>query len=147
MVSTYTGMSVQPNKAIVGANAFAHEAGIHQDGVLKNPQTYEIMTPESVGIKSSLVLGKHSGRNAFNSRLEELGFTLTKEELNKAFKNFKKLADAKKEVTDNDLVALVCDQSDDEGEPVKVETWRLENVHITSGQWLCDSLLVRLVRC
>ena len=111
MVSNYTGMIVQPNKAIVGANAFAHEAGIHQDGMLKNQQTYEIMTPETVGLdKSRLVLGKHSGRHAFRVRLEELGFELSDEQLEMAFARFKDLADKKKTVTDADLEALVADE-------------------------------------
>ena len=111
MVSNYTGMVVQPNKAIVGSNAFAHEAGIHQDGILKDQRTYEIMTPETIGLnQSSLVLGKHSGRHAFKVRLEELGFHLTEAELNTAFQRFKELADKKKSVTDADLEALVADE-------------------------------------
>ncbi len=111
MVSNYTGMIVQPNKAIVGSNAFAHEAGIHQDGMLKNQQTYEIMTPETVGLNQSrLVLGKHSGRHAFRVRLEELGFTLNDDELRTVFSRFKELADKKKTVTDADLEALVADE-------------------------------------
>lgn len=110
LVSTITGFSVQPNKAIVGANAFAHESGIHQDGMLKNAQTYEIMTPESVGLtRSTLVMGKHSGRHAFKSKLEELGFKLSDNQLQDAFVRFKDLADRKKEVFDEDLVALVDD--------------------------------------
>lgn len=96
LISKITGMVVQANKAIVGANAFAHEAGIHQDGVLKERTTYEIMRPEDIGIPSSkIVLGKHSGRHAFKKRLEELGFSLTEEEINRAFERFKKLADQK----------------------------------------------------
>jgi 2-isopropylmalate synthase len=111
MVSTITGFPVQPNKAIVGANAFAHESGIHQDGVLKNAQTYEIMTPESVGLKkSNLVMGKHSGRHAFREKLKELGYALGDNAVNDAFKRFKDLADKKKEVFDEDLVALVDDE-------------------------------------
>ncbi len=111
MVSNYTGMPVQPNKAIVGSNAFAHEAGIHQDGMLKNKQTYEIMTPETVGLtQSRLVLGKHSGRHAFRVRIQELGFELSDAELNTAFGRFKELADKKKTVTDADLEALVADE-------------------------------------
>jgi 2-isopropylmalate synthase len=111
MVSNYTGISVQPNKAIVGANAFAHEAGIHQDGMLKHHDTYEIMRPETVGLQqSSLVLGKHSGRHAFKVRLAEMGYELTDEELNEAFSRFKELADKKKTVTDADLAALITDQ-------------------------------------
>ena len=111
LVSTITGFSVQPNKAIVGANAFAHESGIHQDGMLKNAQTYEIMTPESVGLtKSNLVLGKHSGRHAFRTKLKELGYELGDNAVQTAFKRFKDLADAKKEIFDDDLVALVDDE-------------------------------------
>ncbi len=111
MVSNYTGIPVQPNKAIVGANAFAHEAGIHQDGMLKHQDTYEIMRPETVGLlRSSLVLGKHSGRHAFRVRLEDMGYGLNDEELEEAFFRFKELADKKKVVTDADLVALIADQ-------------------------------------
>ncbi|MBT3915846.1 MAG: 2-isopropylmalate synthase [Rhodospirillaceae bacterium] len=110
LVSTVTGFTVQPNKAIVGANAFAHEAGIHQDGVLKNAQTYEIMTPESVGLKESkLVMGKHSGRHAFREKLIELGFDLGDNAVQDAFKRFKDLADVKKDVYDEDIVAIVDD--------------------------------------
>ncbi len=112
LVSQITGFPIQPNKAIVGANAFAHEAGIHQDGMLKNASTYEIMTPESVGlIQSNLVLGKHSGRHAFTQKLNELGFKLGDNAIEDAFKRFKELADKKKDVFDEDLVALVDDQS------------------------------------
>jgi 2-isopropylmalate synthase len=111
MVSSFTGISVPPNKAVVGANAFAHEAGIHQDGVLKHQQTYEIMTPETVGLSASqLVLGKHSGRHALRVRLEELGFELSDEDVATAFKRFKKLADKKKTITDGDLEAIVADE-------------------------------------
>jgi 2-isopropylmalate synthase len=111
MVSNYTGMHVQPNKAIVGANAFAHESGIHQDGVLKNASTYEIMTPESVGLaQSQLVLGKHSGRHALKMRLKELGYNVEGDALNQVFARFKELADAKKNVTDADLQALIADE-------------------------------------
>jgi 2-isopropylmalate synthase len=111
LVSNYTGMVVQPNKAIVGANAFAHEAGIHQDGMLKNNQTYEIMRPEDVGVnQSKLVLGKHSGRHALRARLAELGHSLDETELDKAFARFKELADRKKVITDADLEALIADE-------------------------------------
>ncbi len=111
LVSTITGFNVQPNKAIVGANAFAHESGIHQDGMLKNAQTYEIMTPESVGLhKSSLVLGKHSGRAAFKEKLRELGYDLGDNAIQEAFKRFKDLADVKKDVFEEDIVALVDDE-------------------------------------
>ena len=111
LVSTITGFTVQPNKAIVGANAFAHESGIHQDGMLKHAQTYEIMTPKSVGLtKSTLVMGKHSGRHAFRVKLKELGYELGDNALQEAFRRFKDLADKKKEVYDEDLVALVDDE-------------------------------------
>jgi 2-isopropylmalate synthase len=111
MLSTITGFDVQPNKAIVGRNAFAHEAGIHQDGVLKNASTYEIMTPESVGwAKNSLVLGKHSGRAAFRDKLNTLGYSIGDNQLNDAFRRFKDLADRKKVVFDEDIVALVDDE-------------------------------------
>lgn len=111
LISTITGFSVQPNKAIVGANAFAHESGIHQDGMLKHAGTYEIMTPESVGLnKSTLVMGKHSGRAAFKSKLAELGYELGDNEMQDAFVRFKDLADKKKDVYDEDIVALVDDQ-------------------------------------
>ncbi|MEN8077140.1 2-isopropylmalate synthase [Clostridioides difficile] len=108
IVAHLSGISVQPNKAIVGTNAFAHESGIHQDGVLKNRETYEIMTPESVGFKTSnMVLGKHSGRHAFEDRIIELGYNLTKEQINEGFKKFKDLADKKKEISDKDIEAIV----------------------------------------
>jgi 2-isopropylmalate synthase len=111
LVSNYTGIVVQPNKAIVGANAFAHEAGIHQDGMLKHQLTYEIMRPESVGVtQTRLVLGKHSGRHALKTRLNELGYALNEGELDKAFARFKDLADKKKVITDADLEALVADE-------------------------------------
>ena len=129
LVSNLTGMPVQHNKAIVGKNAFAHESGIHQDGVLKERTTYEIMNPEMIGIvQNNIVLGKHSGRHAFQTRLEELGFYLTKEELDKAFTRFKELADKKKEITDNDLEAIIEDE-------IKVipQKYQLEHLHISSG--------------
>lgn len=108
LLTQLTGITVQPNKAIVGANAFAHEAGIHQDGMLKNPLTYEIMTPESVGIKASnLVLGKHSGRHALANRVRELGYDLSSSELNRVFQEFKRLADLKKTVFDEDIESIV----------------------------------------
>ena len=102
---------VQPNKAIVGANAFAHEAGIHQDGMLKHAGTYEIMRPEDVGlVRSNLVMGKHSGRHAFRKKLEELGYELGDNALDEVFARFKELADKKKEIFDEDLIALVDDE-------------------------------------
>jgi len=110
LLSAITGFTVQPNKAIVGANAFAHESGIHQDGMLKNAQTYEIMTPESVGLtRSKLVMGKHSGRHAFVEKLKELGFELNHNEVQDVFQRFKDLADHKKDVYDEDLMALIDD--------------------------------------
>ena len=111
LVSMITGIVVQPNKAIVGANAFAHEAGIHQDGVLKNKMTYEIMEPETIGLASNrLVLGKHSGRHAFRNRLSELGYDLTDQEVDRAFKKFKELADKRKELLDEDIEALIAEE-------------------------------------
>jgi 2-isopropylmalate synthase len=111
LVSNYTGIVVQPNKAIVGANAFAHEAGIHQDGMLKHQTTYEIMRPEDVGVnQSKLVLGKHSGRHALRSRLAEMGHSLDELELDKAFARFKEVADRKKVITDLDLEAIITDE-------------------------------------
>lgn len=113
LVQQITGQSVQVNKAIVGANAFAHESGIHQDGMLKNRGTYEIMTPESVGLtKSNLVMGKHSGRHAFKDKLKELGINLGDNALEDAFNRFKALADKKKEVFDEDIISLVDPESD-----------------------------------
>ena len=116
LLSTVTGIAVQPNKAIVGANAFAHEAGIHQHGVLMDKETYEIMTPESIGLNANkLVLGKHSGRHAFIARLNELGYDLPKEDIEKAFVRFKALADKKKEIFDEDLDAIVAEHLGDTG--------------------------------
>ena len=121
LVSAITGFVVQPNKAIVGANAFAHESGIHQDGMLKHAGTYEIMTPESVGLtRSKIVLGKHSGRHAFREKLAELGYGLGDNALADAFKRFKDLADAKKEVFDEDIVALVDDEIAHAGERIRL---------------------------
>jgi 2-isopropylmalate synthase len=129
LVSNYTGMHVQPNKAIVGANAFAHEAGIHQDGVLKNSTTFEIMTPESVGLaQSRLVLGKHSGRHALKARLNELGYNIDGDALNQVFARFKDLADAKKTVTDADLEALIADEFHG-----PEEVFSLMDVQVTCG--------------
>ena len=129
LVTKITGISVQPNKAIVGANAFAHESGIHQDGLLKEKSTYEIITPESVGLYSAkLVLGKHSGRHAFKTRLKELGYVITEEELNKTFERFKRLADQKKEIFDEDIEALISE------DVTKVaEFFSLVDLQIVSG--------------
>ncbi|MDR4945590.1 2-isopropylmalate synthase [Neobacillus cucumis] len=110
LVSRLTGMMVPPNKAVVGRNAFAHESGIHQDGVLKNALTYEIITPELVGVNSNdLVLGKHSGRHAFKDKIEQMGYTLSADKLAEAFTSFKQLTDRKKEVTDEDLFTILTD--------------------------------------
>jgi 2-isopropylmalate synthase len=122
-----TGFNVQPNKAIVGANAFAHESGIHQDGVLKHAQTYEIMTPESVGLtKSNLVIGKHSGRAAFRNKLEELGYELGDNALNDAFARFKVLADKKKNVYEEDIIALIEDEVVSENEDIKFVSLQIQ---------------------
>ena len=129
LVSKYTGFVVPPNKAIVGGNAFRHEAGIHQDGILKERSTYEIMRPEDVGfVGTGLVLGKHSGRHAFKDRLKSLGIDLKPQELDKAFARFKSVADKKKHVFDEDLVAIVEDE-------VKVfkKTWHFVSLVSTSG--------------
>ena len=121
LVSAITGFAVQPNKAIVGANAFAHEAGIHQDGMLKDAGTYEIMRPEDVGlIRSSLIMGKHSGRHAFRKKLAELGYELGDNALMEAFARFKALADKKKEIFDEDLIALVDDEIQASDQHIKV---------------------------
>jgi len=129
LVSRLTGIPVQPNKAIVGRNAFSHEAGIHQDGILKMPRTYEIMRPEDVGFgRTQLVLGKHSGRHAFRERLRMLGFCLDGKELNRAFGIFKQLADKKKEIYDEDLATIVEDEL-----RVVPEAYRLENLRFSSG--------------
>jgi 2-isopropylmalate synthase len=142
MVSTYTGIPVQPNKAIVGANAFAHEAGIHQDGMLKHHTTYEIMRPEMIGLsQSSLVLGKHSGRHALRVRLSELGHELSNEELDRAFERFKELADKKKTITDADLEALVADQI----YQVR-EIYSLDGLQVACGTMGMPTATVRL-RC
>ncbi len=126
LVSRLTGFVVAPNKAIVGKNAFRHESGIHQDGVLKYRQTYEIMAPEDVGLdKNELVLGKHSGRHALGERLKQLGFDLSNEELEQVFVEFKKLADKKKEVFDEDLIALV-----ESTMRIDVEKWQLVGIEV-----------------
>jgi len=129
IVTKITGISVQPNKAIVGANAFAHESGIHQDGLLKEKSTYEIITPESIGLHSAkLVLGKHSGRHAFKTRLKELGYVLADEELNRTFERFKKLADQKKDIFDEDIEALIS-----EDVTKAPEVYSLVDLQIISG--------------
>lgn len=141
MVSIATGMPIQPNKAIVGANAFAHESGIHQHGVMSNRETYEIMTPESVGLKQSrLVLGKHSGRHAFVEKLMEMGFVnLKKEDIDMAFQRFKDLADKKKLVMDRDIEALITQES-----KKAEETYSLEYFQISSGSAVTATSTVRI---
>ncbi len=131
LVSGMTGMTVQANKAIVGANAFAHESGIHQDGVLKNKRTYEIMDADSIGITedNNIVLGKHSGRAAFRSRLSDLGFTLNDDELNRAFGRFKELADKKKTISNLDLECIVNDEITDVGD----DRYQLTFVQVLTG--------------
>ncbi|MBU1168347.1 MAG: 2-isopropylmalate synthase [Proteobacteria bacterium] len=129
LVSMITGIQVQPNKAIVGANAFSHESGIHQDGVLKNPTTYEIMKPETIGLHSSkLVLGKHSGKHAIRNYLVDMGYNLSDDEIQSVFEKFKNLADRKKDITDEDLEALV-----NEGVLRSSDLFALEYIHISSG--------------
>ncbi|MCC6397120.1 MAG: 2-isopropylmalate synthase [Bacteroidetes bacterium] len=140
LLSSLTGMLVQRNKAIVGANAFAHEAGIHQDGMLKSAITYEIMTPQSVGIKhSTLVLGKHSGRHALKQRYADLGYTLAPEELERAYKEFTAIADQKKEIFDEELVAILEDR------PPSLESYyHLETFHVTTGTGIKPTATVEL---
>ncbi len=140
LLSTITGIVVQPNKAVVGANAFAHEAGIHQHGVLMEKTTYEIMTPESIGLnKNKLVLGKHSGRHAFNQRLGELGYELSRDDMEKAFVRFKALADQKKEIFDEDLDAIVAD------EIIRVpEKYKLLQMNVSSGSFAAPTATVEL---
>jgi len=140
LVSMITGILVQPNRAIVGANAFAHEAGIHQDGILKNPMTYEIMKPESIGLsKNNLVLGKHSGRHALNSHIQEMGYDLSKEELDTVFQKFKTLADKKKSIQDEDIEALI-----NEGVLRSSEIFSLEYIHVLSGNTVFPTASVQL---
>lgn len=141
LVSNYTGMVVQPNKAIVGANAFAHESGIHQDGMLKHAETYEIMEPETVGLsRSKLVLGKHSGRHALKVHLQELGYELSPEHLQKAFDRFKDIADKKKTVTNADLEALVEDQILQND-----ELYRLDALQVSCGTTGLPTASVRII--
>ena len=141
LVSEHTGFAVQPNKAIVGKNAFRHASGIHQDGMLKERTTYEIMDPASVGLGgTSLVLGKLSGRHAFRRRLEELGYSLDEEELRRAFERFKTVAEKKKEVTDRDLEALVTDEL-----RTAEEEYRLDHVQVSTGSHEIPTATVRII--
>lgn len=140
IVSNFTGVLVAPNKAIIGDNAFAHESGIHQHGMLNNALTYEIMRPETVGVsRNSLVLGKHSGRHAFENRLEQLGYELSEDRINSLFKEFKDLADKKKAVYDRDIEALVTDKQNTIN-----ENYKLAYHHIMSGNNIVATASVRL---
>ncbi|MDI6703244.1 MAG: 2-isopropylmalate synthase [bacterium] len=140
LVSTLTGIPVQPNKAIVGENAFSHESGIHQNGILKESTTYEIIRPETIGLKSRrLVLGKHSGRHALHSHLIELGYELDDNQLNKAFRRFKKLADKKKEIFDEDLEAIVEDEI-----YTIPEAFHLDYLHVSTGTQAIPTATIRI---
>ena len=138
LLAAITGVETQPNKAIVGRNAFAHEAGIHQHGVLRNAATYEIMRPEDVGVRSQLVLGKHSGRHALRARLAALGYELDEGALDAAFTGFKTLCDRKKTIYDADLEALIGGQRDG------AHAWRIERLHVNAGTDVLRSASVRL---
>ncbi len=141
MVSSLTGVSVQPNKAIIGENAFRHESGIHQDGVLKHRETYEIMSAETIGkTTSELVLGKHSGRHALKAQIEAFGFNFNESQLDKVFEKFKKLADKKKEIADIDLIVLAEEEETKTREPI----YSLEYFHILSGSSTIPSATVRI---
>mmetsp|Transcript_6780 Transcript_6780/g.6089 ORF Transcript_6780/g.6089 Transcript_6780/m.6089 type:complete len:603 (+) Transcript_6780:46-1854(+) len=140
LVSSLTGMMVQANKAIVGANAFAHESGIHQDGVLKNRRTYEIMDAESIGLSDNfIVLGKHSGRHAFRSRLSDLGYVLTDDELNKSFVRFKELADKKKEISNADIESIVTEELSTH---IDVDRYKLADLTVNCGAKVEPSAIV-----
>ncbi|GHT87542.1 2-isopropylmalate synthase [Spirochaetia bacterium] len=141
LISQVTGVKVQPNKAIVGENAFAHEAGIHQHGVMANRETYEIMTPESIGIpKNRMVLGKHSGRHAFEDRINDLGYTVDAETLETVFADFKALADKKKVVSDRDIEALVMGVS-----AAAPETYKLDHWAINTGSALGATSIIKVL--
>lgn len=140
LLSKTTGVKINPSKAIVGDNAFAHESGIHQHGMMANSKTYEIMTPESVGVvKTNLVLGKHSGQHAFTKKMEELGYTLSKEQADSLFKEFKKTCDRKKNITERDLVALVEAQENPE-----MQTWTLDSFVVNSGNRMTSTACISL---
>jgi 2-isopropylmalate synthase len=141
LVSELTGFAVQPNKAIIGANAFRHESGIHQDGVIKKAITYEIMDPKSVGIpSSSLVLGKLSGRHAFKERLAELGYIMDEESLKHAFQAFKELADKKREITDRDIESLIAEEL-----RTVSEVYHLDHIEVSCGNHNIPTATVRLI--
>lgn len=142
LLTSITGVKVQPNKAIVGENAFAHESGIHQHGVMKNKETYEIMTPESVGLnENNMVLGKHSGKHAFRSKVKDLGYDLPEAEINRIFAKFKEVADKKKQVYDRDIEALIAKEA------VQVpKTYCLENFVINSGNSITATAVLKMVK-
>ena len=145
MVQEYSGMLIQPHKAIVGANAFSHESGIHQDGMLKNRGTYEIMSPETIGLirgddEAGIVLGKHSGRNALKTRLRELGFEMNEDELNDVFKRFKNVADRKKNITDDDVLALMGDELNQVN-----AIWALKDLQVVCGSMGLPTATVRMI--
>ncbi len=143
LVAELTGFPVQPNKAIVGANAFRHQSGIHQDGIIKMPITYEIIDPKSVGVPaSSLVLGKSSGRHAFHERLAELGYNLNEDDFTRAFQAFKELADKKKTVTDRDIESLVAEEK---RAVTETESYKLERIQVTCGDRGIPTAAVRLI--
>jgi 2-isopropylmalate synthase len=140
MVSLLTGYPIQPNKAIVGANAFAHESGIHQHGVLQDRMTYEIMDAEEIGFEGGkIVLGKHSGRHAFSAQLEEMGYQLAPEELKRAFDRFKELADRKIQITDTDIEAIVADEMRSAG-----DHWEFESLEVVGGSSISAKATVTL---
>nr|HPO04217.1 2-isopropylmalate synthase [Bacillota bacterium] len=142
LLTTITGVKVQPNKAIVGENAFAHEAGIHQHGVLKNKETYEIMTPESIGLtKNSMVLGKHSGKHALRSKAQELGIDLSEEALERAFERFKIIADKKKQIYDGDIEALLSKEA------LQVpKTYQMKSFVINSGNSITSTAVIEAIK-
>jgi len=143
LVQAITGLPLQRNKAIVGDNAFAHESGIHQHGMIKNPETYEIMTPKSVGVPvTNLVLGKHSGRAALGQRLEQMGLSVAEADLQKVFEAFKVLADKKKEIYDGDLIALVEEVVRGQA----LSAWKLDHLHTSAGTGTIATATVRLVK-
>lgn len=140
LLSSTTGVKINPSKAIVGDNAFAHESGIHQHGMMANSQTYEIMTPESVGVvKTNLVLGKHSGQHAFSKKMQELGYVLSKDREDALFAEFKKTCDRKKNITDRDLIALVEAQENPES-----QTWALDSFVVNSGNRMTSTACISL---
>ena len=141
LVKNITGMTVQPNKAVVGANAFAHESGIHQDGVIKNRETYEIMTPQSIGLESNrMVLGRHSGRAGFKDRIIRLGFQPKQDELELAYTKFLEIADKKKEIFDEDIISLFTDQHRKTG----ISRFVLEYFHISTGSKTVPTATIKL---